>query len=68
MFVVPDTVDMTKVCNLLGVGVYWGVGPIKLEEPKRDYPAHISDYIEEESSPQEGTGLAQGYTVRWNKL
>lgn len=48
MFVVPDTVDMTKVCNLVGFGGYWEIGPMKLEEPKRDYPAHISDYIDEE--------------------
>lgn len=48
MFVVPDTVDMTKVCNLVGFGCYWEIGPMKLEEPKRDYPAHISDYIDEE--------------------
>lgn len=52
MFVVPDTVDMTKVRNLLGVGVYWEIGPIKLEEPKRDDPAHISDYIGKESAPK----------------
>lgn len=67
MFVVPDTVDMTKVCNLLGIGNYWEMGPIKLEEPKRDYPAHISDYIDEEIKPQKSKWLAQGYTVRWSK-
>lgn len=42
MFVVPDTVDMTKVCTLVGFGE---IGVIKLEEPKRYYPVHIFDYI-----------------------
>lgn len=67
MFVVPDTVDMTKVSNLLGGEGYWEIGPIKLEEPKRDYTAHTSDYIDEEIKPQESKWLAQGYRVRWNK-
>ena len=44
MFVVPDTVDMTKVCTLVGFGE---IGAIKLEEPKRDYPVHIFDYTGE---------------------
>lgn len=44
MFVVPDTVDMTKVCTMVGFGES---GAIKLEEPKRDYPVHIFDYISE---------------------
>ena len=44
MFVVPDTVDMTKVCTLVGFGE---IGAIKLEEPKRDYPVHIFGYIGE---------------------
>lgn len=35
MFVVPDTVDMTKVCSLLGVGICWEIGPLKLEESRR---------------------------------
>lgn len=30
MFVVPDTVDMTKVCNLEGVGDYWEIGSRKI--------------------------------------
>lgn len=36
MFVVPDTVDMTKVCNLMGWGQgnYWKIRLIKLKEPK----------------------------------
>lgn len=41
MFVVPDTVDMTKVCNLEGVGGCWEVGPRKLEEPKRLSSSHL---------------------------
>lgn len=41
MFVVPDTVDMTKVCNLEGVGGYWEIGPRKLEEPKRLSSPHL---------------------------
>ena len=48
MFVVPDTVDMTKVCNLMGVGGFWEMGAIRLQKPKRDYSAHLSDYTDEE--------------------
>lgn len=31
-----------------GVGGYWEIGPIKLEEPERDYPVHLYGYIDEE--------------------
>lgn len=54
MFVVPDTVDMTKVCNLVGVGGYREIGPINLKERKRDYPADIPGYVDEEiKTPRE---------------
>lgn len=46
MFVVPDTVDMTKVCTWRGLGVIGKWGPESWKSLK-DYPAHISDYINE---------------------
>lgn len=53
MFVVPDTVDMTKVCNLLGVGIYWEIGPIKLEESKRLSSSHLWLHTEGIKPPRE---------------
>lgn len=64
MFVVPDTVDMTKVCNLMGRGQgnYCKIRFIKLKEPKTLFSFPL--VIEIESKPQESKWLAQSCTVR----
>lgn len=64
MFVVPDTVDMTKVCNLMGRGQgnYWKIRLIKLKEPKTLFSFPL--VIEMESKPQESKWLAKSCTVR----
>lgn len=67
MFVVPDTVDMTKVRNSKRVGGYREPGPRKLEEPKKMIHLTPLFTLTNKSRSQESLWLAQGHTVRWGR-